>query len=145
MREIKFRAWNLLAKKMMSHEDICYTPNLKMYELFCDTPDNRPWELMQYTGLKDKNGVEIYEGDIIDIGYEKGVIVWYQLDAMFAYAPLTISIEATHKGKTAYQVVLDGGSPVELDFVREFVTNKDCSKGEVIGNIYENPELLEDK
>ena len=59
-RDIKFRAWNLVAipKRMMSHKDICFYKDLKMYELFCDTLDNRPWIIMQYTGLKDKNGKE---------------------------------------------------------------------------------------
>ena len=71
-RDIKFRAWNLVAipKRMMSHEDICFYKDLKMYELFCDTLDNRPWIIMQYTGVKDKNGVEIYEFMEIDNLFE---------------------------------------------------------------------------
>ena len=52
MREIKFRAWD---------KDL-----LKMYSKWTVIPDDdRSHILMQYTGLKDKNGVEIYEGDIL--------------------------------------------------------------------------------
>lgn len=121
MREIKFRAWNLLAKKMMSHEDICYTPNLKMYELFCDTPDNRPWELMQYTGLKDKNGVEIYEGDIITTG--SGLNDKFKVE----YKINSFIFSIAYYEYTRYLLYLERWQ---------------YSKLEVIGNIYENPELL---
>lgn len=72
--------------------------------------------LMQYTGLKDKNGKEIYEGDILN-NYIIGVnfeIKWLNQDAGF-YA---------------------------LAYNYHYDPNDWCIKGEVIGNIYENPELL---
>jgi len=72
-------------------------------------------ELMQYTGLKDKNGKEIYEGDILKtVNGDWGVIVWNA-----PFFELTIS-------ETQSSL-----------YTREWL-----SKGEVIGNIHENPELL---
>jgi uncharacterized phage protein (TIGR01671 family) len=73
--------------------------------------------LMQYTGLKDKSGKEIYEGDIIDIKkgqgeHHKNVVVEYEAGAF----------------------KMNGVTPLYL--VKPL-------KGEVIGNIYENPELLD--
>ena len=121
-RDIKFRAWNLVAipKRMMSHKDICFYKDLKMYELFCDMPDNRPWIIMQYTGLHDKNGVEMYKDDLVkDTSGNIYRIVWRKKKARYAYK------------------CIEDGSKTNMN------QKLDIEDGiEVIGNIHENADLL---
>lgn len=69
--------------------------------------------LMQFTGLKDKNGVEIFEGEIVKYQYHGGIVID------------TIECFGTFFGVQRYTGILDTFDPIE-----------------VIGNIYQNPELL---
>lgn len=73
-RELKFRVWDYELKKMRylntNHDFICFDPCGNGYYENMQTGLGE-WfsDLMQYTGLKDKNGVEIYEGDIVEYVY----------------------------------------------------------------------------
>ena len=101
MREIKFRAWDKKHKKMYHGGDI---------RTALAFPDEDT-EIMQYTGLKDKNGKEIYEGDIIK--YPHGEV---------PYGP----VKWTGNGFWVKE-------PSEYTHMPH--------DREIIGNIYENPEL----
>lgn len=109
MREIKFRAWHKKKSKMWDLEKLTEPTGWDQVSWICNilSGDEKDFVLMQYTGLNDKNGVEIYEGDI--------------------YIPKDHTVPATIVWETqAWQCgcyLIDGS-------------------GEVIGNIYDNPELL---
>ena len=119
MREIKFRAWDKCntPNKMIGWEDLC-TYHSEMVWLF--KPNHSQIILMQFTGLKDnKSGKEIYEGDIVKIENP------YYLDN--------------------WEVIFEDGG---FKWWRKDMGQKDLdtvTKVEVIGNIYENPELLKEQ
>ena len=132
MREIKFRAFvdnkmykvvglDLWSDSVSEHTFTIWDDDLDdSIEL-----DTTEFGLMQYTGLKDKNGKEIYEGDIVKYNYNNQV---YQ----DVYAKVEYSI---------------AGFRLNADYISRHlsrhirIANTDYS--EVVGNIYENPELLE--
>ena len=124
MREIKFRAWDGWSRKMMEVEQLNFSPNIEGVNIN-DLPRQKHLILMQYTGLLDKNGVEIFEGDIVkeydNFGY-KVLEVYYDQDNV------EFELKRDHEKGGSYHTPL----------YREGAA-KYC---EVIGNIYENPELL---
>lgn len=117
-REIKFRAWNEEEKKIMNPIDLSQAREHFDWLGIKDMP------LMQYTGLKDKNGVEIYEGDITNFG-----VVGYYTDLNWDGGG------SLHPG-----FFFDGGEMNYNDGFYNFTGTDECI--EIIGNIYENPELL---
>lgn len=137
MREIKFRAWDKRDEKMLvddpfsSVHPFAITPSGAVYgagELLYDNElgANSTVVLMQYTGLKDKNGVEIYESDILqDHRERRAIIVWHQANCEFLLNDLE-EYQAGNYDEPAY-IIWDGQGWLGL---------------EVVGNIYENPELL---
>lgn len=117
MRAIKFRAWDIINKKMLKYGDIMHLP---MWEVLPGTPEQRAFNTMQYTGIKDMNGTDIYEGDILLFtsrhGEESICFV------LFENAAFTIKwIESTY-----FRTDLDYWSV----------------KVKVVGNIHEHKELL---
>ncbi|QOP49049.1 YopX family protein [Lacticaseibacillus paracasei] len=120
-REIKFRAF-LNSKYYENPCMLSWEELLEQYDAI-DMFQRDLMTLMQYTGLKDKNGREIYEGDVLDIGLRNQ-------DGKPVIAPVSYE-------KYAAGYVLDNGGNGIWQRLTE-----DC---EVIGNIFENPELLEGK
>ena len=146
MREIKFRAWDKQDKRMMYRtifdRNWYLTPKNDEGGCHClreITPDDRTViELMQFTGLLDKNGKEISEGDIC----------WYFFDAtncqqLQVYSSDFNSVVKYYSGKGCF--VLERIGKKEYQLFERFKDKQDDdspTKLEVIGNIYENSELL---
>ena len=146
MRQLKFRAWNgknMILPELADWDDFFILPDGEIG--FMDE-DNRvysshrflgyrkDWEVMQFIGRKDKNDREIYEGDIVlnQYGHYEGWVKWFD------------------------ELYWDGGGSSHPGFwftVLKYADENDCDlnfhtsfdKVEVIGNIYENPELIENK
>ena len=111
MREIKFRAWHIPTQQMLPYAQIgvirTFTENGSYLSKECI--------FLQYTGLKDKNGKEIYESDIVNIDWLIIPVIWYAGAWMVEYFTIPTKSYLSHFD--------------ELDV-------------EIIGNIYENADLL---
>lgn len=143
-REIKCRAWDKVNKKWVGRsflEHLCvsggvvvlvkYSANNRggydpksVRQLTNDEVDNL--EIVQYVGLKDKNGKEIYEGDLLKIPFNGSIRegvhqVFYYKDGFVTSSILFKDLETANKNSLTWMI------------------NRGA---EVIGNIYENPELL---
>ena len=124
MRAIKFRAWD--GERMLPHDSAGMGALVFNYLAEHDGKFPRDMKLMQYTGLKDKNSKEIYEGDVVKglRKNKKGVIKEIVSPVVFHHGHYMIVKSKTNK---KWRSLGD-------------CENKDVL--EVIGNIYENKELL---
>ena len=122
----KFRAWNTKSGRFAKDGELFLSIDSKNYNLYSVDFDNFRLEndnyiLMQSTGLKDKNGVEIYEGDVV-----QGYSVYPTASTFESF--LMGEVYYTNRGTwDCYSYILGGFN----------------EQVEVIGNIYENKELIE--
>lgn len=126
MREIKFRVWIADYKKMIYPDGLLELSGNEGYghleqqflgECYEYTNDETIFPLMQYTGLKDRNGKEIYEGDVVELP----ILDITTMENIIAQVEFRAPIFITRNKNRAE--LLD-------------------SKCKVTGNIYENPEVL---
>ena len=147
MREIKFRAWDTVAKQMRDWEAVkCVSLGTLSRHAENFVQSGEPAIVMQYTGLKDKNGKEIYEGDIVNSEGNIGEVIFgeYECDTGHDQRNSRHTDTFTFIGwhlKTRPR--LDGETIVIISSWDKNDNSKTISKwSEIIGNIYENPELL---
>lgn len=132
----KFRAWDKTHKKIGLIDADMQDGLFQSVKIFDEDEDD--WQesdrfvLMQSTGIKDKNGTEIFEGDIIDTtDYEGG---------LSSVGNPFVKIE-----RDKYGFVVTGDFPDSPITIKEFEAGRKFAgvKVTIVGNIYENPELVE--
>jgi len=124
MRKIKFRAWD----KKLNRFDDRFPLELRDFGKLGYTIANNDFVFQQYIGLKDRSGREIYEGDVLGEEEEPfAVVVWDEEGARFG-----LKFPNDHIDKSRMTLI-------------DWFDNWKYRNWRVIGNIYENPELLEVK
>lgn len=138
-RKIKFRYWNGVTNQMVNNPPMPYKKGWTVEQLFSD----RGWVWMQFTGLTDRNGKEIYEGDILRIEHPKNGEKNCYAEVFWEQSEVRYDHEKNYAELNGY--VQWGGWRHRTKHEWNYALHYDGIGGgnfEVIGNIYENPELI---
>jgi uncharacterized phage protein (TIGR01671 family) len=125
-REIKFRAWDIFNKAWCKYHNLFKQENICFKHVNClRNSDNPDCAVMQFTGLLDKNGKEIFEGDVIKIKCNGDIIIG---DVFY------------NQSRCCYMINHPAG--YNGSFGLHTLTIEICDEFNIVGNLYENPELL---
>ena len=135
MRDIKFRAWDRATQKMyqvqeMELQETCRHVVVEGYDCALVDPI-----LLQYTGLRDKNGKEIYEGDIVKYTFDSPSSVYASESGL----KVRIHKVFWSDWRSSFAIGNQWANNNLFNYVRN------GNRVEVIGNVYENKELLEEE
>lgn len=129
MREIKFRAWDIQNKNMLEifnsfTQESWYLPFWK-----------EKWRAMQFTGLYDDTGKEIYEGDLVEIQHKQETKTSYISQVTMTYNGVLVKKHPVH-----VQIGIGGNRLLSdyCDYGNGGIYHVTCN---IVGNIYQNPEL----
>lgn len=126
-REIKFRAWDKVLKTMWTWDWVKNVDSpFSSGEHGTCLLDDEQFALMQYTGLKDKNRTEIYEGDVV-----KDLLTAAIWEVRFGFCK-----RRAYHGWYVHGLNIDSEGELNVD------NDSERSLLEIVGNIYENPELI---
>lgn len=138
-RQIKFRAWDSYQNKMLLWHDIFNPDSLSIWNLLNGFIDHI--QPLQYTGLKDKNGKEIYEGDILAID-ERKIIGYGMATAFIGYVKYStqagaywIMSKIVNSEKERYAELSIGGQYGDERGIQ-------LTSIEIIGNIFQDAEII---
>ena len=149
MKTLKFRVWEVKEKRMLlPYEDIYIHQNGKVYLFMGSAGINSIWNksddfiIMQFTGLKDKNGIDIFEGDIVKIIWD--IEKWSKRINPEIFE---VKWDGYDDGEYVCNVecwMIGDNSLSDLLTYTDSFSHPKCVSVEVIGNIFENKDLLKD-